>query len=802
MKISLSWLKEYIPVTHTVEEIANKVSLTGIESSPVKLGQGLDKLVVGHITSIKPHPDSDHLNVCMVDVGEDEDIQIVCGAPNVANGQYVIVARHGAHLPEGKRIKHGKIRGIESNGMICGLDEIGVPEKYVPEAFQNGIYLFPEAEKPGADALVLLGLTDEMVDLDITPNRADTLGMNGAAWEIGATYNEKPDIKSAELDESKVNGSVDITAEVDDEKLVPDFLLRELKNITVGESPLWMQRRLWNQNIQPVNNVIDSANYVMIEYGQPIQAYDLDKLQESNVVVRNAKSGEKFTLEDKEEKVLSHNDLIVASGSQILGLAGVAGGIDARVTADTKNILLESAVFDGASVRKSAQRHDLRGDASNRYEKGVDNGKVSEALVRAVQLVEQTGNVGSISKEIVGNKTEAKPTVIKGSISHINHLMGLELSSDEIMDIFDRLGFEAKQDGDNVTVTIPTRRYDMSIEADLVEEVIRIYGYENLKGTLPSGMETSGGYSPKREFGNKLRNTLLGQGLDEVINFALLSKAEVKDFNIKETDLTKLLHPMTEDHEYLRTSLVPGLINNVAYNQARNNNDIAIFEQARVFDRPKGEDRPNEVEYISGAVSGNIANDSWNTTSKEVDFYDVKGIVEELLSFTNAKAHFEYVATDQITNLHPGQSALITADGQRVGYIGKLHPSYQKEHNVNDAFVFELNVDELFDLNKRKVQSQAAPKYPSVSRDLAILVGKEVESGQIVNDIFNNGGKYLIDANIFDLYQGSHVKPGHKSLGYHLVFQNPNDTLTDETVEQAFDVIKESLVQKFNVEIR
>lgn len=802
MKISLNWLKEYIPVTHTVEEIANKVSLTGIESSPVTLGQGLDKLVVGHITSIKSHPDSDHLNICTVDVGEDEDIQIVCGAPNVADGQYVIVARHGAHLPEGKRIKHGKIRGIESNGMICGLDEIGVPEKYVPEAFQNGIYVFPEAEKTGSNALELLGLTDEMVDLDITPNRADTLGMHGAAWEIGATYDEKPDIKKAELDDSKVKELSDITAEVKDDKLVPDFLLRELKDITVGESPLWMQRRLWNQNIQPVNNVIDATNYVMIEYGQPIQAYDLDKLQENKLVVRNAKSGEKFTLEDDTEKSLSHNDLVVASGAQILGIAGVAGGIEARVTADTKNVLLESAVFDGASVRKSAQRHDLRGDASNRYEKGVDNGSVSEALERAVQLVDQTGSVSVISQEIVGSRTEAKPTVITGSIKHINHLMGLDLSSDKIMKIIDQLGFEAKLDGDAVTVTIPTRRWDMAIEADLIEEVIRIYGYDNLKGTLPSGMETSGGYSPKREFSNKLSNSLLSQGLDEVINFALLSKNEVKDFNIKETNLTKLLHPMTEDHEYLRTSLIPGLVNNVAYNQARNNNDVAIFEQARIFDRQQGEDRPAEVEYISGAVSGNIANDSWNTTKKAVDFYDVKGIVEELLSFTNAKSHFEYVATDEITNLHPGQSAFITADGQRVGYIGKLHPSYQSEHNVDDTFVFELNIDELFELNKRKVQSQSAPKYPSVSRDLAILVDKDVESGQIVNDIFTNGGKYLIDANIFDLYQGSHVKPGHKSLGYHLVFQNPNDTLTDETVEQAFDVIKESLVQKFNVEIR
>ncbi|WP_125761017.1 phenylalanine--tRNA ligase subunit beta [Companilactobacillus hulinensis] len=802
MKISVNWLKEYIPVTHTVDEMANKISLTGIESAPVHNGEGLDKLVVGHITSIKPHPDSDHLNITTVDVGEDEDKQIVCGAPNVANDQYVIVALHGAHLPEGKRIKRGKIRGEESDGMICGLDEIGVPVKYVPEAYHNGIYVFPEAVTPGTDALTALGLDDDMVDMDITPNRADTLGMRGAAWEIGATYDEKPSFTDAKIDESKVKENSDLTIEVENKELVPDFMVRVLKNVTVGESPLWMQRRLWNQNIQPVNNVIDAANYTMIEYGQPIQAYDLDKLENDSITVMNAHSGDKFTVDDGTNKVLNNNDLIVKSGDEILGLAGVAGGINARVTAETKNVVLESAVFDGAVVRKAAQRHDLRGDASNRFEKGVDNGAVSDALLRATQLVDENTNADEISQEIVGSYTEAKPTVIQGKISHINHLMGLELSSDEILNILDRLGFETKLDGDDLTVTVPTRRWDMSIEADVVEEVIRIYGYENLKGTLPAGMETAGGYSPKREFSNRLRNILLGQGMDEVINFALMNKQEAADFNVINTNYTKLLHPMTEDHEVLRTSLIPGLINNVAYNQARNNNDISIFEQARIFDRKDGVDRPKEVEYIAGAVSGNIAMDSWNTTAKAVDFYNVKAIVEELLSFANLDADFDYVATDKISNLHPGQTAEIIADGQAVGFIGKLHPDYQKEHSINDTFVFELNVDTLFGMEKRNVQAQTAPKYPSVSRDLAILVGKDIESGTLVKDIFANGGKYLSEVNIFDVYQGKNIKSNHKSLGYHLEFLNPEATLTDDQVEKAFDIIKDSLVQKFNVEIR
>jgi phenylalanyl-tRNA synthetase, beta subunit, non-spirochete bacterial len=801
MKISVNWLKEYIPVNHTVEEMANKISLTGIESGPVKLGEELTNLVVGHITSVVPHPDSDHLKVCQVDVGETEDIQIVCGAPNVATDQYVIVALHGAHLPGGVKIKRGKLRGQESNGMICGLDEVGVPAQYMPKEFENGIYVFDEPQTPGEAVYDLLGLKDQMIDIDITPNRADTLGMRGAAWEIGATYNEKPTFTKPELDADKVKDMNDVTVDVAEKKLIPDYLLRELKDVQVAKSPLWMQRRLWNQNIRPVNSVVDAANYVMIEYGQPIQTYDLDKLNEHKLTVRFANDGDKLDLAD-ETKKLTHNDLVIVSGNQIVGLAGVQSSVDVAVDENTKNVLIEAGVFDGASVRKTAQRHDLRGDASNRFEKGVDNGIVEEALMRVAQLIDQTTTVNEISNVITGNLTKAEPTIIKGSVSHINHLMGLDLSTDEIVAILDRLGFTVAVDGDALTVTIPTRRWDMEIEADLVEEVNRIYGYENLPNTLPAGMETRGGYDPKRELANKLRDILLGEGMDEVINFSLLSKQEVEDFNTIKSEYTKLLHPMTEDHEYLRNSLIPGLVRNVAYNQARKNDDLKIFEHARVFQRPTGQDRPNELTYLSGAISGNVVTDSWNTKAQPVDFYYVKGIVEELLSFTNTDAEFTFVATDEYKNMHPGQTAKILANGQVIGLLGKLHPNYQADHNVSDTFVFELNVDMIFDLNTKNVKAQAAPKYPSISRDLAILVAKDVENGQIVTDIFANGGKYLKDVNIFDVYEGKNIKPNHKSLGYHLEFQNPNDTLTDDEVEQAFSLVKDSLVQKFNVEIR
>ncbi|AKP66745.1 phenylalanine--tRNA ligase subunit beta [Companilactobacillus ginsenosidimutans] len=802
MKISLDWLKEYIPVNHTVEEIANKVSLTGIESAPVKLGEDLSNLVVGHITDIKPHPDSDHLNLCQVDIGESEDVQIVCGAPNVAKDQYVIVALDGADLPAGKKIKRGEIRGQESNGMICGLDELGVKENLVPVKYQKGIFVFPEAEKPGSDAKELLGLNDQMVDLDITPNRADTLGMRGAAWEIGATYDEKPSFTNPEIAESKVKNVSDVNIDVKASDLVIDYLARTMTNVTIGESPLWIQRRLWNQGIQPVNNVVDAANYVMIEFGEPIQVYDLDKLDNKSITVEMAKEGHKLVLDSKNTKDLSNKDLVINTGDTTIGLAGVAGGTEAAVTSDTKNILIESAAFDGASIRKAAQRHDLRGDASNRFEKGVDNGAVEISLNRTVQLIDSIADASSISQVLVGKETPAKPTVIKASVSHVNRLMGIELSTPEMIKILDRLGFLVEQDNDELTVTIPTRRWDMSIEADLIEEIMRIYGYDNLKGTLPSGNETNGGYTPQRTFINKLKDVLLSEGMDEAINFALVSKKEVNDFNVIKTNLTRVLHPMTEDHEYLRTSLIPGLIKNIAYNKARNNSDISLFEEGRIFDRDEGTDRPNEVEYIAGAISGNAGSDSWNTKAKPFDFYDIKGIVEELLEFINVEGTFEFSPNSDIENMHPGQTAMIMMDDRAMGFVGKIHPAYQADHNIDDTYVFELNVDDLLALGKKNVKAQSAPKYPSVSRDLAILVSKDIASGDIVKDIFANGGEYLKDVNIFDVYQGKNIEIGHKSLGYHLIFQNPNDTLTDDTVEQAFTQVKTGLINKFDVEVR
>lgn len=802
MKISLDWLKEYIPVEHTVDEIADKVSLTGIESAPVKLGSDLSNLVVGHITDIKPHPDSDHLNLCQVDIGTGSDVQIVCGAPNVAKDQYVIVALDGATLPAGKEIKRGDIRGQESNGMICGLDELGVKEDLVPKAYQKGIYVFPAPETTGADAKQLLGLSDEMVDLDITPNRADTLGMRGAAWEIGATYDEKPTFTDPVIDTAKVKEVADINVDVKAADLVSDYLVRAISNVEVKESPLFMQRRLWNQGIQPVNNVVDAANYVMIEYGEPIQVYDLDKLTNKSINVEMAQEGHKLILDDKITKDLSANDLVIDSGEVTLGLAGVAGGNVAAVTADTKNILIESAVFDGASVRKAAQRHDLRGDASNRFEKGVDNGAVEIALNRTVELIDSITNIDSISQIIVGKETPAKPTIIKASVKHVNRLMGIELSAEEMIKILDQLGFSVEHNDDELVVSIPTRRWDMTIEADLVEEIMRIYGYDNLKGTLPAGNETNGGYTPQREFINKLKGVLLSEGMDEAINFALVSKEEVEDFNVIHTHLTRVLHPMTEDHEYLRTSLIPGLIKNIAYNKARNNSDISIFEQGRIFDREHGVDRPNEVEYIAGALTGNIGTDSWNTSVSEADFYDMKGIVEELLDFINVDAIFEFRPVHDLPNMHPGQTAMIMVDDKALGFVGKIHPEYEGSHDIDGTFVFELNVDDLLALGKKNIKAQSAPKYPSVSRDLAILVDKNIASGDIVKDIFVNGGEFLQDVNIFDVYEGSNIDNGHKSLGYHLIFQNPNDTLTDDTVEKAFTQVKTGLIDKFNVEVR
>lgn len=802
MKISLNWLKDYLNLTDSPEEIANLVSLTGIEVAEViRPNQGLKKIVVGHVNSTKPHPDSDHMTICQVDVGEDEDYQIVCGAPNIAAGQDVIVAMPNSRIAGNEKIKKGKLRGVVSMGMICALQEIGFSDNVVPEKYKEGIYVFEEPVTPGEDVYSYLGMDDAILDFDITPNRADTLGMNGAAYEMGAIYNQPIEINTPKVVESNTDAATKISVTVDDNTKTRQYRLRVIENVEIKSSPMWMQIRLWNAGIRPINNIVDITNYVLLEFGQPMHAFDMDKLSGKNIHVRKATDKEKVVGVDEKEYELNNNDIVIADDEKVISIAGVMGGKGCEIDKNTKNILVESAVFDETNIRKTAQHLNARSESSIRFEKGIDNSMTAQALDRAAELINTLAN-GEVSKgQVVGKETKVSDKKIDITADFINKKLGLNISQSDIIDIFNRLGFESTVDNEIITVSVPARRFDISIQADLVEEVIRLYGYDNLEGTLPIGKQTLGHRGKKEEFLNIAKKTMLASGFDEAITYSMVSKENIADFEMEKSDWTKVAWPMTEDHEFLRTDIVSGLLNAVKYNQARKQTDISLFENGRVF-LNTGNKKPDEREYIAGVMTGNIIDNDWHHQERKADFFDLKEAVEQLLSRLNRDADFEFIATKEYKNMHPGQTANILTNGDVVGFIGKIHPSYQKELGITDSFVFQLDLDKLYNLDKVTDIYEPISKYPAVSRDIAILVRDNISSQDIVDIIIKNSGKYLVDIKLFDVYQGKNIEKGYKSMAYSLVFQNSEETLTDEQITKYFDKIVESLKQNIDADIR
>ena len=583
MLVSYNWLQDFLDLDIDPKDLAEKITRTGVEiESVAHPEEGLKKLVVGHILECEDI-EGTHLHKCLVDVGEEEPIQIVCGAPNVAAGQDVIVALHGARIAGNHKIKRGKIRGIESNGMICGLQEIGFADKIVPPKYADGIFVFPKDAdvKPGENVYQALGMDDYILDFDITPNRADTLSMEGAAYEVGAIVDQKPKIEPVVLKEDGPDWTSELETSVD-EKLAPKMSLRKVTGVKVGESPLWMQRRLWNAGIRPINNVVDVTNYVMLLTGQPMHAYDARAFESGKFEVRNAKVGEKLTLLNDKELEMDPRDIVITDGKQPVMMAGVMGGKNSEVEDDTTDVILESAIFDGTSVRKSAVRHANRTEASSRFEKGVNWDNTEKALDMAALLLRNEA-AGSIAAGVIRpTNKERKPTVVKTTILHINKVLGTELTSAEIEKIFDRLNFETQINGDELVVTVPNRRWDISIPADLVEEVGRIYGYDNLKSTQPLLAETHGGYSEKETAMRRIKAVVQGQGMMEAISYSLTSPEKAVRYTKDPAPLVEVQMPLNSSRSAMRENLMTGLMDAARYNMARKEKELALFEQGRV----------------------------------------------------------------------------------------------------------------------------------------------------------------------------------------------------------------------------
>ena len=805
MKVSYQWLQEYLDLDVAPQDLAEKIARTSVDINDVySLSDGLKKIVVGEVVKCENHPDSDHLHVCQVDVGEEEPIQIVCGAPNVQEGKKVIVALHGARIADNQKIKRGKIRGVESNGMLCALQEIGFSDKIAPKDYEDGIYFLPDDAKNGDPVFKYLGMDDTIIDTDVTPNRGDMLSIYGNVNDIAAFYGLKPHFKEVAIKEEGAEKTADLLqAEIADTKIAPTYKLRVIKGVKIAESPLWLQIRLWNSGIRPVNNVVDVTNYILLKYGQPLHSYDYDQLSGNNFGVRHANEGEKFVTLDGDEQTLKANDIVVTVDDQPVALAGTMGGEGTAVSDDTITVALEAAIFDPVMVRKQARRLDLHSESSMRFERGINPATVETALNEAAEMIKELAG-GTITAGIVtGNEAPAVDTPIKLSLAKINHVLGTSLTMEQVTDIFDRLAFAyTVDDDDQLTVIAPARRWDISLAADLYEEIARIYGYDNLPSTLPTMTRNRGGLTPRQRFIRASRHDLEGMGLTQAISYSLTTVEKAKQFQIKPlAEPMKLDFPMSSDHVATRMNIVSGLLNDIAYNVARNVDNVALYEEGRIF-LPMGDERPVEQEHLAAAVTGQMVANSWNKKDQPADFFQLKGIVERYLKNMGIAGKITYVPTSDRPEMHPGRTADIMVDDQLVGFIGQVHPQTAKEYKIPETYVFELNLELL--LAAPKIENEYTPisKYPSITRDIALLVDDDVENTTIVEAIKQKGGAYLKEIHLFDVYAGSHLPAGKKSLAYTLTYQDDKGTLTEDQVNTAFDKVTAYLQDKVDAEIR
>ncbi len=804
MLVSYNWLQDFLDVDEKPKDLAEKITRTGVEiASVTHPEEGLKKLVVGHVVDCEA-VEGTHLHLTHVDVGEDEPLQIVCGAPNVAADQDVIVALHGARIAGNEKIKKGKIRGMQSFGMICGLQEIGFSDSVVPEKYADGIFVFPKDSdvKPGDDIYHALGMDDYILDFDITPNRADTLSMEGAAYEVGAIVDQKPKVEDVVLKEDGPDWTDSLNVKVDT-KLAPKFYLRKISGVQIGESPLWMQTRLWNAGIRPINNVVDMTNYVMLLTGQPMHAYDAKTFANGKFEVRLANKGEKLTLLNEKEVDLDPNDIVITDGEKPVMMAGVMGGLNSEITADTTDVILESAIFDPTLVRKAALRHANRTEASSRYEKGINWDATEKAINMAALLLRNDTNATVDEGIIKAADTEREPVVVKTTVSYINHVLGTEISAEDMIKIFDRLGFSVDQDGDNIAVHVPNRRWDISIPADLVEEVGRIYGYDNLKSTQPLLDETNGGYSDFETKMRRIKQVVEGQGLMEAISYSLTSPEKAVRYTVNPKETVKVQMPLNSSRSTMRENLMTGLVDAASYNFARKEKELHLFEQGRVYDHEGGSF--NEHEHLATLYTGKTFDENWQHKNEKIDFFYVKGQLEDLFDAIGLdQTKVEYKATE-IDGMHPTRTATIYFDGEYIGMIGMVaHVVTMADKALRSAEIYgyELDLDAIIPHLTKGMTSKPAPKFPAIERDLSILVNKEVTNAQIENVIHVNAGKYLYDLKVIDVYEGSHIEPGKKSLAYSLTFLNEHDTLTDEVVTNAMDKITAALQDDLCAKIR
>ncbi|HAR5127870.1 TPA: phenylalanine--tRNA ligase subunit beta [Staphylococcus aureus] len=795
MLISNEWLKEYVTIDDSVSDLAERITRTGIEVDDlIDYTKDIKNLVVGFVKSKEKHPDADKLNVCQVDIGEDEPVQIVCGAPNVDAGQYVIVAKVGGRLPGGIKIKRAKLRGERSEGMICSLQEIGISSNYIPKSFESGIYVFSESQVPGTDALQALYLDDQVMEFDLTPNRADALSMIGTAYEVAALYNTKMTKPETTSNELELSANDELTVTIENEDKVPYYSARVVHDVTIEPSPIWMQARLIKAGIRPINNVVDISNYVLLEYGQPLHMFDQDAIGSQQIVVRQANEGEKMTTLDDTERELLTSDIVITNGQTPIALAGVMGGDFSEVKEQTSNIVIEGAIFDPVSIRHTSRRLNLRSESSSRFEKGIATEFVDEAVDRACYLLQTYANGKVLKDRVSSGELGAFITPIDITADKINRTIGFDLSQNDIVTIFNQLGFDTEINDDVITVLVPSRRKDITIKEDLIEEVARIYGYDDIPSTLPVFDKVTSGQLTDRQYKTRMvKEVLEGAGLDQAITYSLVSKEDATAFSMQQRQTIDLLMPMSEAHASLCQSLLPHLIEAASYNVARKNKDVKLFEIGNVFFANGEGELPDQVEYLSGILTGDYVVNQWQGKKETVDFYLAKGVVDRVSEKLNLE--FSYRRAD-IDGLHPGRTAEILLENKVVGFIGELHPTLAADNDLKRTYVFELNFDALMAVSVGYINYQPIPRFPGMSRDIALEVDQNIPAADLLSTIHAHGGNILKDTLVFDVYQGEHLEKGKKSIAIRLNYLDTEETLTDERVSKVQAEIEAALIEQ------
>ena len=807
MNVTLNWLKTYIDFDFPPDELAERLTMLGVEVESVKqLGAALKGVVVGKVTSIKPHPNADKLVLCQVDIGEADALQIVCGAPNVSEGMFAPVATIGTELPTDITIKRAKLRGEESHGMLCSEKELGLAAQlasaYSKSDEAAGLMELSSDLSLGAPLTEALGLDDVVFELEITPNRPDCLSLIGVAREIRAETGNNLKLPQVDLQEEGTDIRELTSVTIDAPDLCPRYAARVIRGVKIGESPTWLKQRLESIGVGVINNIVDVTNFVLMEYGQPLHAFDYDKLRENRIVVRRAAEGEQITTLDEEERNLTSDMLVIADAEKPVALAGVMGGYDSEITETTCDVLLESANFQPSSVRATAKKLGIHTEASYRFERGADPETVIPALDRAAQMIVELAG-GTVCKGIIDvYPGKSEPFRIKLRSERVNFILGTVLETSEIEQILSRLGFdvESSQSEENVyLVTVPSFRSDITREIDLTEEIARVHGYDNIPTTLPKGGIPVPVPNISVEVRRRIKYFLLGAGMMEAVNYSFnhpncFDKIRLAADNPLRQAL-QLKNPLSPEMSVLRTTLLPSLLENAQHNHNHQINNIAFFETSTVF--IQGE----EPARVAGILAGEIGDGVYGNPYRPPDFFDIKGIVEGILEVCGIN-DYTFKKTEDPT-FHPGRNAEVLLADRRIGILGEAHPTVQENYELPyKAYLFEFDLETLADAADFSKRFEPIPIYPSVLRDLAIVVNEDMQSDVPIEFIYSTGGGLVESVRLFDVYVGDQVPEGKKSLAYTITYHSATDTLTDKAVNDLHNKVVKRLNQELGAELR